>query len=221
MRYRCLVLDHDDTCVDSTRKVNYPQFCDSLARLRPEMHVTEDEFIAWCCDPGFYGMCREILHYSDEELEQHIGAWKEYLRTHRAPFFDGIPEIIRRQKAEGGLVCVISHSYESTIRPLFEHFGVTQPDLIFGAEYPDAQRKPNPFPLEELMRRYALDAREILVVDDMPLGLTMANACGVDFAAAAWYGMPDFIREKLHGRCRFFLDTVEALSILQFGEKIF
>lgn len=217
MRYRCLVLDHDDTCVDSTRKVNYPQFCASLAVLRPEMRVTEDEFIGWCCDPGFYGMCREVLHYTDEELERHIANWMEYLKTHRAPFFDGIPELIRRQKDEGGLVCVISHSFESTIRPLFDHFGVTQPDVIFGAEYPDEQRKPSPFPLRELMRRYDLDAREILVVDDMPLGLTMARACGVDFGAAAWYGMPDFIREKFGDRCDYFFETVAALSAVQFG----
>ena len=32
MRYQCLVLDHDDTTVDSTRAVNYPQFCRSCGR---------------------------------------------------------------------------------------------------------------------------------------------------------------------------------------------
>lgn len=27
LRYRCLVLDHDDTVVRSAETVNYPQFC--------------------------------------------------------------------------------------------------------------------------------------------------------------------------------------------------
>ena len=44
LRYRCLVLDHDDTTVDSTRAVNYPQFLEALARYRPELHISEEQF---------------------------------------------------------------------------------------------------------------------------------------------------------------------------------
>ncbi len=218
-RYKCLVLDHDDTTVDSTRKVNYPQFRGSLARLRPEMTVSEDDFIRYCCDLGFYRMCDEILHYTPDELERHIADWRAYLQTHHAPFFPGIADVIRRQKDEGGIVCVVSHSYEDTIRPQYERAGVLQPDIIFGAEYPAEQCKPNPYPLEELMRRYGLSPEELLVVDDMPLGRQMARACGVPFAAAAWYGMPDFIREKLACDCDYFLETVDDLSALLFSEK--
>ena len=35
MKYKCLILDHDDTIVDSTRTVNFPAFLDSLSKLRP------------------------------------------------------------------------------------------------------------------------------------------------------------------------------------------
>ena len=220
LRYRCLVLDHDDTSVDSTRKVNYPQFCEFLPRLRPQVTMDEAQFIRYCCDLGFYEMCREVLHYTDEEKELHIAHWKNYLLTHRAPFFDGIPQVIDRQKQEGGMVCVISHSYENTIRPLYDYHGVTQPDVIFGADYPDHQRKPNPWPLEELMRQYALQPEEILVVDDMPLGLDMAEKCAVPFAAAAWWGMPDYVREKFNARGALILETVSQLESLLFGEKL-
>ena len=34
MRYQCLVLDHDDTVVDSTASVHYPAFMETLRRLR-------------------------------------------------------------------------------------------------------------------------------------------------------------------------------------------
>ena len=47
LRYRCLVLDHDDTTVDSTRSVNYPQFREALAHFRPDMSMTEEEYFLY------------------------------------------------------------------------------------------------------------------------------------------------------------------------------
>ena len=35
MRYKCLVLDHDDTVVDSTASIHYPAFLEALKILRP------------------------------------------------------------------------------------------------------------------------------------------------------------------------------------------
>ena len=137
--YRCLVLDHDDTTVDSTRKVNYPQFCQFVPTIRPDFHFTEEEYIATVGEMGFYEMVTHILHYTEEEREAHIANWKQYLKTHRAPFFPGMPEIIRRQKEEGGIVCVVSHSYEDTIRPLYDYHGVTQPDLVESLSIPVQQ----------------------------------------------------------------------------------
>ena len=36
VRYQCLVLDHDDTVVNSTASVNYPAFVQTLKTLRPD-----------------------------------------------------------------------------------------------------------------------------------------------------------------------------------------
>ena len=33
MRYQCLVLDHDDTVVNSTATINYPAFVQTLQKL--------------------------------------------------------------------------------------------------------------------------------------------------------------------------------------------
>ena len=40
MRYQCLVLDHDDTVVNSTATINYPAFVQTLQKLRPDVHMT-------------------------------------------------------------------------------------------------------------------------------------------------------------------------------------
>ena len=44
MRYQCLVLDHDDTVVNSTATINYPAFVQTLQKLRPDVHMTLDDF---------------------------------------------------------------------------------------------------------------------------------------------------------------------------------
>ena len=38
MKYKCLILDHDDTTVNSTAEVNYPALLDTLSHLRPDIH---------------------------------------------------------------------------------------------------------------------------------------------------------------------------------------
>ena len=47
MRYQCLVLDHDDTVVNSTASVNYPAFVQTLRTLRPDVHMTLDDFFSY------------------------------------------------------------------------------------------------------------------------------------------------------------------------------
>lgn len=216
LRYRCLVLDHDDTTVDSTRAVNYPQFLEALARYRPELHISEEQFFRYCYDPGFYPMCEQVLRYSPEEMTGHVAMWKEYHKTHHPRFFPGIPELLRRQRAEGGLYCVVSHSDADVIAAAYEEAGVPLPDLILGAEQPPERRKPHPWPLEAIMDRFGLTPAEVLVVDDMPHGGQMARAVGAAFAGAGWYGMLPDIEADMRPKCDIFFSTVAAFAAYQF-----
>ena len=219
LRYPCLVLDHDDTTVDSTRAVNYPQFCEALARFRPHMEISEAQFFRYCFDPGFYAMCEQILGYTPEEMEAHVAMWKAYHQTHHPQFFPGIPEILRRQRAEGGRYCVVSHSEADVILAAYDRAGVPRPDLVLGAEQPPERRKPAPWPLQEIMRRFSLEVKDLLMVDDMPHGGVMARAVGVDFACAGWYGMLPDIEENMRRQCDFFFSTVEAFARFLFGDE--
>ena len=219
LRYRCLVLDHDDTTVDSTRAVNYPQFLEALARYRPQLSISEEEFFRYCYDPGFYAMCDQVLHYTPEELAGHVAMWKTYHQTHHPRFFPGIPALLARQRAAGGLYCVVSHSDDDVIAAAYQEAGVPLPDLIFGAEQPPERRKPNPWPLEEILRRFSLTPADLLVVDDMPHGAHMARAVGVTFAGAGWYGMLPDIEAKMRPQCDVFFPTVGAFAAYLFPEE--
>lgn len=58
--------------------------------------------------------------------------------------------------------------------------------MIFGWERCEEERKPNPYPLQEIMRKYNLKPNELIMIDDLKPGFDMAMSCNVDFASAGW-----------------------------------
>lgn len=191
LKYPCLVLDHDDTVVQSEATVNYPFFAYILDRFRPGTTVTLEEYVHGCCNVGFADMCRQKYGFTEQELVDEYAGWQEYIKDHIPAPFPGIGQIIRRQKEEGGLVCVVSHSSVTNItRDYQTHFGML-PDDIFGWDYPEHQRKPNPWPLEQIMAKYNLKPQQLLVVDDLKPAWEMASKVNVPIAFAAW-GREDY-----------------------------
>lgn len=216
LKYKCLVLDHDDTVVRSSADMGYPSFCETLSLLRPDVKLTLDEFLLFCFEPGFPAYCRDVLGFTEAEMDVEGDLWRAYVTRNMPPFFSGMADLIRRYKAAGGILCVASQSHSATIlRDYREQCGL-EPDCIFGWDLEPAQRKPNPYALYEIMRRYALLPHELLMVDDLKPGLEMAKECGVPFACAGWaHGLPriaSFMKEN----CALYLADIGALETLLF-----
>ena len=69
MKYKCLVLDHDDTAVKSTPELHYPAFCEIMEILRPDHEgYSLAQFAHLCSDPGFETFCRNALAFTDEDI---------------------------------------------------------------------------------------------------------------------------------------------------------
>ena len=218
LKYPCLVLDHDDTVVQSEATVNYPYFCYILDQFRPGETITLEEYIHGCFHQGFAEMCRENYRFTQQELQEEYTGWKAYIRNHIPAPFPGIEQVIRRQKEEGGLICVVSHSTEEIIRRDYQtHFGIL-PDDIFGWDLPEEQRKPNPYPLEQIMKKYDLSPSQLLVVDDMKPAYDMANKVQVATAFAKWSkeNAPE-ICQQMQSLCAFTFDSPQDLENFLFG----
>ncbi len=186
LKYRCLVLDHDDTVVQTEKTQGYPYFCEVLEKFRPGETISFHDYVLDCHESGFAEMCQKRWAFTEQEQREEYLGWKSYVMTHIPDVFDGIGDVIRRQKDEGGLVCVVSHSSRENItRDYQHHFGIL-PDAIYGWDLPAEQRKPNPYPLLDIMEKFGLEASDILVVDDMKLAWKMASAVNVPIAFAAW-----------------------------------
>ena len=212
MRYRCLVFDHDDTVVNSTATIHYPCFLQFLDEYYPGRSCSLEHYFRQNFDPGFLPMCREEYGMTDADLEIEYRYWQDYVRTRIPAAYPGIREIMERQKAEGGLVCVVSHSVDRNIRRDYEANGLPAPDLVFGWEQPLERRKPEPWPLEEIMRRFALQPGELLMIDDLKPGYDMALRCGVDFAAVGWANDIPEIENFMRRNCGLYFKTVPELA---------
>lgn len=217
VKYRCLVLDHDDTVVQSSKTINYPAFLEALHRLRPDRSITYEEFTLGCFRKNFAGFCLEDVGYSQRELEQHSKQWKAYVRTHIPPVYEGFSALLHRFRRKGGMICVSSHSGDENIsRDYLHHFGFL-PDHIYSCDLPQELQKPSPFALQDIMERCHLEPTDLLMVDDMKAGYQMASSCGVPFACAGWSHQIPEITDYMKAHTPLYLNTVEELSQLLFG----
>ncbi len=217
LRYPCLILDHDDTVVQSEATINYPYFCYILSKFRPGQKITLDEYIHACCHQGFVQMCRQIYNFTDEEMLLEYNGWKEYVREHIPSPYPGIDRIIYKHKEEGGILCVVSHSGEENIQRDYKtHFGIV-PDDIYGWDLPEEKRKPNTYPLLAIMEKYNLTPQQLLVVDDMKPAYDMAQPVGVKTAFAKWgkQGQAD-ICDQMSRLFDYTFETVADLEAFQF-----
>ena len=201
LKYKCLILDHDDTVMDSTTCIHYPAFLAALDELRPGTTISLDDYFRVNFDPGFLPYLTNVLSFTPEELDRELEIWKGFVKNRIPAVFPAVARIIRRQKEAGGLICVISHSFEHNIRRDYEANGLPQPDAVYGWEQAPDRRKPAPWPLEQVLARFGLRREDALVVDDLKPGYDMAQAVGVPFAAACWaYDVPE-IRAFMEANC--------------------
>ena len=221
MKFKCLVLDHDDTVVDSTRTIHYPSFIEYLKEYKPHLanDYTLEDYFRYNFHPGVLALFEDMVGLTPEEMKHEEQYWADFVRNHIPKAFAGMREIIARFQAEGGIVAVDSHSFTEYIERDYRENGLPTPDVIFGWDLEKEKRKPSPWTLEELMRRYDLPADQILMVDDLKPGYDMARAAGVPFAAATWaYDVPEisaFMREH----CDYYLSSVADLERLLFEEN--
>lgn len=220
MKYKCLVLDHDDTVVDSSASIHYPSFVEYLKIARPHLadKYTVEEYFEKNFNPGILELFTDEIGLSEAELEEEEAFWREYVKNHIPNAYPGIAEIIADFKAAGGIVVVDSHSLTDNIIRDYKANNLPSPDYIYGWDIPKEMRKPAPGTILDLMERFNLNAEDVLVVDDLKPGYDMARAAGVAIAAAGWAHNVKGIRDFMTQNCEYFLEKVEDLRKVIFGD---
>ncbi len=218
MKYKCLVLDHDDTVVDSSASIHYPSFVEYLKIARPHLadKYSVEEYFEKNFHPGILELFTDEIGLSPEELKEEEAFWRDYVKNHIPHAYPGIKEIIEEFRARGGLIVVDSHSLTENIIRDYKANGLPEPDVIYGWDIPKEMRKPNPGTLFDLMEKYGFRPEDILVVDDLKPGYDMAKGAGVDIAAAGWaHSVPEIV-SFMSENCEYFCRTVDELRKILF-----
>ena len=211
LKYKCLVLDHDDTVMDSTRLIHHPAFMEYLREVRPGCTISLEEYFRVNFHPGFLEYCEGTLGLTPAELDREMEVWTGYVATHVPRVFPGMKRIMEEQVRRGGSLAVISHSLRQNILRDFRENGLPEPSIVFGWELPRDKRKPSPYALDRLMAAMDLGPEEMLVVDDLKPGYDMARQRHVPFAAAGWaYDVPE-IRTFLQQNTPLYFGATEEL----------
>lgn len=217
MKYHCIVFDHDDTVVNSTATIHYPCFLEYEKIYHPGVYYSLEEFFALNFDPGVVGFFRDILKMDENEMIREEIFWKEYAENRIPAAYPGMKELLSDLRKAGCLLCVDSHSFSHNILRDYEANHLPSPDLIYGWDLPAEKRKPQPWTLFDLMKRYNLKPEEILVVDDLKPGYDMSRAAGVAFAAAGWANDIPQIENFMRKNSDYYFKTITELRKFLFA----
>jgi phosphoglycolate phosphatase/pyrophosphatase PpaX len=219
MKYKCLILDHDDTVVNSTATVHYPSFIAFLEAYMPHRvkNYTMESFIEKNFYPGIVSLFADELGLSEREMAEEEKFWKNYVNSRTPRAYGGICEIITRFMAQGGTVAVCSHSFRNYIERDYRENGLPMPDEIYGWDLARELRKPATYTVDNLIDKYGFDKSEILMVDDLKPGFDMARAAGIDFAAAGWAYKVPMIESFMREHSDYYLSDPSELSELLFN----
>ena len=96
MRYKCLVLDHDDTLVNSTATIHFPCFCEFLKEVRPNAKAyTLEDYFRKNFDPGILPFFTEEVGLSPQELDYEFRFWQTYVKPRVPQAFSGMRTLER------------------------------------------------------------------------------------------------------------------------------
>lgn len=218
MRYKCLITDHDDTLLNSTVEIHYPCMVECLEKLRPGTPLSFDEFAHYNFELGFHNYTKDILHLTPEEKQLQAKIWHDWVETRHATFFPHVKKVLKRFKEEGGILVVSTHNEEQHILLDFENAGCPLPDAIFGWDLDINKRKPAPYTIEQIEKRFGIAREEMVMLDDMKIGYNMCKATGVDFIFADWARKPDNLREEMRQLATYTAESFLDVENILFGE---
>ncbi|MGN1399632.1 MAG: HAD family hydrolase [Erysipelotrichaceae bacterium] len=212
MKYKCLVFDHDDTIVNSTATIHYPCFQQYLDQHFPGKKLTLRQYFEKNFHPGFLAMCRDDFAMSDQQIKEEELYWNDYVKKHIPTAYPLIRDIMLEHKRQGGIIAVSSHSFTENIIRDFKSNNLPMADVIYGWDLPEEKRKPAPYSLLDIIKKFNLSEKDLLMIDDAKAGYDMAKQCKVDFAAVGWSNDIKQIQQFMKENSDFYFSTVEELK---------
>lgn len=216
MKYKCLILDHDDTAVNSTADIHYKAHIKIMDQLRPgEDIISLEDWFLKNFHPGIMEYMKGELNFSDSEIDEEYRIWQEFVATRHPEFYPGFLDIVREFKNTGGRVAIVSHSTVDIIKRDYKKAGAADiPEMIFGWHKNENKRKPSTYPVDEILKEFGLNREDALIIDDLKPAVIMSQSSGVDIAGAGWgHQIPEIVT-YMKKNCHYYFHELEELRQL-------
>src|SRR5690554_6922563 len=116
LKKKCLILDHDDTLINSQETIHYPIFLETLDLLRPSVsYPTFDEFVSLSNKYGFEGYIKKVYQFSDEEVAIEVDLWRHKVNQRQASVFEEVALVVNDFIKANGILIVYSYSESDMI----------------------------------------------------------------------------------------------------------
>lgn len=218
MRYKCLVIDHDDTVVNSTETIHYPCFISFMKMQGRDMEneIPIEKYLEYNCLGNIMEFYLNKVGLTQELLDEETLYWRYCVNNYVPKAYKGIKEILTRFRESDGKIYVASHSESRFILRDYKENDLPTPDGIFGYDAPSDLRKPSAKIIDSIITETGIPREEILVVDDLKHGFELAKNSGVTFAAAGWgYNVPK-VESLMRDVADYYLKSPSDLSHLLF-----
>jgi phosphoglycolate phosphatase len=184
---KCVVFDLDgtllDTLVDLKNSVNF------VLRGNGFSERSLEEIRAFVGN-GIENLMRRALpsDISEDVFQKCFGDFKAYYKVHSEDFtkeYDGISEVLKKLKANGFYLAVVSNKADFAVSTLCEKFFPNIFDYAFG-EREGVRRKPYPDSLNEIIKKLGVKKEDAYYVGDSEVDIKTAHNAAVKCIACTW-----------------------------------
>lgn len=187
LRKKCIILDHDDTVIDSQESIHYPLFVAVLKELRPHVApISFEQFIDLSNKLGFTKMCRLVYHFTPDEILYEYEHWKKHVEHMIAPTYAGLESILQRFVQAGGIIVVYTMNAKHNVLNDYARLFNMIPHAIIAHDQYSILRKPYRLSLLQTLSDLNVSVKDCVFVDDSPLVVALKDRLNIEFLAASW-----------------------------------
>lgn len=210
MRYDVVLFDLDGTLTASA-----PGICGSVQHTIAEMGVSplEDTQLQRFVGPPLFDSFQQLAGLSAEDAETAVTLYRKHYSENgilNAHVYQGIPNLLRKLKAEGVYLAVATAKPTLSARRVLEHFGLTRFfDVIIGATFERRDASKESLLRDALPMRY----KRAAMVGDRCYDMEAAKKIGIDAFGAGWgYGSKEELKKS--GADHLAMTVDEAAKVL-------
>jgi len=218
---KLIVFDFDGTLGD-TRAHIFKTMRDTLQILGLPM-VTDEAIAGTIGIPLGAGFEQLFPELNQEEILHCMKTYREIFEKNKSLFvpvrFPGVKRTLAGLKERGYILSVASSRLSRSLNELLQALEIAgYISYVLGADNVE-KAKPDPEPVLKTLREMGFDARETLVVGDMPVDILMGARAGAHTCAVTWgnasrtdleHAGADYIIDKMEDVFR----VVESIGLM-------